>query len=78
MHQAAYNWSVSVPTIAVAETQPFSILSFYVAAAAHIRLSAASGKKRLSKKKVLQLPDNLSHAWLNWAFPRSPHVDPLS
>lgn len=42
---AVYNSSVSMPTVAVAETQPLSILSFYVAAAAHIRISAASGNK---------------------------------
>lgn len=45
MHQAVYNSSVSMATIALAKTQPFSILSFYVATAAHIRISAASGNK---------------------------------
>lgn len=44
MHQAVHNSSVSMPTIAVAETQPFTILSFYVATAAHIGISAASGE----------------------------------
>lgn len=44
MHQAVCTSSVRMPFIAVAETQPFSILSFYVATAAHVRISAVSGE----------------------------------